>query len=81
MRAGGDAPGEEQALDYLLANAAFLGLREPLNLRLRPHDSDPPGRWDAWIAARPAVGAVPPVPPAQPATPGRATRASAAGVL
>lgn len=49
---GGDAPGEEQALDYLLANAAFLGLREPLNLRLRPHERDPPGRWDAWIAAR-----------------------------
>jgi hypothetical protein len=42
-------PGEEQALDFLLAHAHRLGLRRPLTLRLRPDDRDPPGRWNAWI--------------------------------
>lgn len=46
---GGEAPGEEQALDYLITHAAHLGLSAPLNLRLRPHDSDVAGRWDAWM--------------------------------
>jgi hypothetical protein len=47
---GRGQPGEEQALDFLIEHAQCLGLRKPLTLRLRPHDSDPPGRWDAWIA-------------------------------
>lgn len=47
---GRGAPGEEQALDFLLQHHARLRLRAPLTLRLRPHDSEPPGRWDAWIA-------------------------------
>lgn len=48
---GGSLPGEEQALNFLLAHAHRLGLHEPLQLRLRPHDRDPPGRWNAWMAA------------------------------
>lgn len=47
---GRGQPGEEQALDFLVEHALCLGLRKPLTLRLRPHDSDPPGRWDTWIA-------------------------------
>ncbi|HNT39868.1 MAG TPA: hypothetical protein PKO45_12210 [Rubrivivax sp.] len=50
MAWGGRLPGEEQALDYLLAHADRLGLRTPLQLRLRPHDRDPPGRWNTWMA-------------------------------
>ena len=49
---GGALPGEEQALNFLLAHAHRLDLAEPLHLRLRPHDSDPPGRWNAWIDAQ-----------------------------
>jgi len=49
---GGTLPGEEQALNFLLAHAGRLGLAEPLHLRLRPHESDPPGRWNAWLAAQ-----------------------------
>ena len=47
---------DQQGLDFLVTNAARLGLPEPLSLRLRPHDSDPPGRWNAWIDARRAEG-------------------------
>lgn len=48
----GGVPGEEQALNFLLAHADRLGLSEPLQLRLRPHPADPPGRWNAWLAAQ-----------------------------
>jgi len=47
---GRGQPGEFQALDYLVANASALGLAAPLTLRLRPHPSDPPGKYDDWIA-------------------------------
>lgn len=53
-RWGGPAPGEEQALAFLLAHAHRLGLKAPLSLRLRPHADDAPGRWDAWIHAHQA---------------------------
>lgn len=53
---GGLQPGEEQGLDFLVEHADRLGLHEPLTMRLRPHDSDPPGRWNQWIAARGAEG-------------------------
>lgn len=42
-------PGEFEALDFL---AAYLHLLQPgLQMHLRPHPSDPPGKYDAWIAA------------------------------
>lgn len=47
---GRGVPGEYQALDYFVACADTLGLRRPLTLRLRPHPSDPPGKYDDWIA-------------------------------
>jgi hypothetical protein len=48
---GLNQPGEIEALDYLLGQVGLLGLRGPLRLRLRPHPSDPPGKYDAWLAA------------------------------
>lgn len=49
---GRGAAGEFQALDYLVAQAGRLGLRQPLRLRLRPHPSDAPGKYDAWMRAQ-----------------------------
>lgn len=49
---GRGVPGEFQALDYLVAHAGTLGLAAPLTLRLRPHPSDPAGKYDEWIAAQ-----------------------------
>ena len=48
---GGDArPGEFQALDYFLSQLFLLGLDETCEIRLRPHPSDPAGKYDEWIA-------------------------------
>ncbi len=43
-------PGEYQALDFLVEHRAKLGLAETARLRLRPHPSEPQGKYDAWIA-------------------------------
>jgi hypothetical protein len=46
-----DGPaGEFQALDYFIRNAWQLGLDGTTEIRLRPHPSDPPGKYDAWLA-------------------------------
>ncbi len=51
------APGaDQQGLDFLVTHARRLGLPQTLSLHLRPHDSDAPGRWNAWIDARRAEG-------------------------
>lgn len=52
---GEDRPGEFQALDYLMANLSRLGLPENLTIRLRPHPSDPLGKYNDWIAAQQGV--------------------------
>lgn len=44
-------PGEIEALQYLLRHLPALQLRGPLRLRLRPHPSDAPGKYEAWLAA------------------------------
>ena len=44
--------GEFQALDYFLANLAKLGLAPDTLIRLRPHPSDPAGKYDTWIESR-----------------------------
>jgi hypothetical protein len=49
---GGVLAGEEQALNFFVSHAHRLGLSGPLHLRLRPHASDPPGRWNTWMAAQ-----------------------------
>ena len=46
--------GEFQALDHLVSQAGRLGLRQPLRLRLRPHPSDAPGKYDEWMQAQSA---------------------------
>lgn len=43
-------PGELDALDYLVRNLDVLRLSAPADLRLRPHPSDAPGKYDAWLA-------------------------------
>lgn len=47
--AGGTA-GEFQALDYFVQCGRQLGLDGTAEIRLRPHPSDPPGKYDAWLA-------------------------------
>lgn len=44
--------GEFQALDHLVDHLGTLALPAGARLRLRPHPSDPPGKYDDWIAAQ-----------------------------
>ncbi|MDK9713631.1 MAG: hypothetical protein OEL86_05890 [Sulfuritalea sp.] len=46
---GGDA-GEFEALDYFIRHGELLGLDASAEIRLRPHPSDPTGKYDVWIA-------------------------------
>ncbi|MDJ0978402.1 MAG: hypothetical protein QNI87_07685 [Erythrobacter sp.] len=48
---GRGAPGEFQALDFLLARREAAGIPLDAPVRLRPHPSDPPGKYADWIAA------------------------------
>lgn len=48
---GRGSPGEFQALDYLLAHLPEAGIAPGTALRLRPHPSEPEGKYDDWIAA------------------------------
>lgn len=49
---GRSIAGEFQALDHLVGHLGALALPADARLRLRPHPSDPPGKYDAWIAAQ-----------------------------
>ncbi len=49
--------GEFEALDFLAAHLNKLGASQPVQLRLRPHPSDAPGKYDAWLAAHPQLAA------------------------
>ena len=44
--------GEFQALDFFINNLEMLGLDGDLSIRLRPHPSDPSGKYDQWIDAQ-----------------------------
>ena len=46
---GRGTPGEFQALDHFMAQRASLGIGAEVPMRLRPHPSDEPGKYDAWI--------------------------------
>lgn len=48
--ADGGAAGEFQALDYFIQNCQKIGVDETTEIRLRPHPSDPPGKYDSWIS-------------------------------
>ncbi|MEM8726881.1 MAG: hypothetical protein AAGE86_15305 [Pseudomonadota bacterium] len=52
---GKGKPGEFQALDYLMERRKAAGIPEDTPIRVRPHPSDPPGKFDAWIAAHPGT--------------------------
>lgn len=52
---GRDRPGEFQALDHFWAQRGGLGIPADAAMRLRPHPSDPAGKFEAWIAAHERV--------------------------
>lgn len=41
--------GEIEALNFFMAHISALGLSESPTIRLRPHPSDPAGKYDPWI--------------------------------
>lgn len=43
-------PGEMLALDYFAAGLEKLGLDAQAEIRLRPHPSDPAGKYEDWLA-------------------------------
>lgn len=47
--------GEFQALDFFMAKRELAGIAANTPLRLRPHPSDPPGKYDEWIASHSGV--------------------------
>lgn len=49
---GRGVPGEFQALDHFMSRRVAAGMPATAPVRLRPHPSDPPGKYDAWIAAQ-----------------------------
>ena len=48
---GEDLPGEFQALDHFASRRSTAGIPETVSMRLRPHPSDPPGKYDDWLSA------------------------------
>ena len=49
---GRGKPGEFQALDYFMRERAAAGMPATAPIRLRPHPSDPAGKYDAWVLAQ-----------------------------
>lgn len=43
-------PGEFEALDYFVSRWGSLGIPASTSLRLRPHPSDPAGKYAEWMA-------------------------------
>jgi len=50
---GRGKPGEFQALDYFISCLPMLGLPSGMLIRLRPHPSDAPGKYNDWISLHP----------------------------
>lgn len=48
---GFEKPGEFQALDYFAENINLITDDEEVNIILRPHPSDPPGKYANWLNA------------------------------
>ena len=46
---GRGIPGEFQALDYFAKNINLITDRQPINIILRPHPSDPAEKYLSWI--------------------------------
>lgn len=47
--------GEFQALNFFLDRRERIGIPPETPVRIRPHPSDPPGKYSAWLAAHPSV--------------------------
>ncbi len=47
--------GEWQALDHFMQHRSAAGIGEQTRVRLRPHPSDPAGKYDGWLASHPGV--------------------------
>lgn len=47
--------GEFQALDFFMARRELAGIEAGASVRLRPHPSDPPGKYDTWLARHPGA--------------------------
>lgn len=45
-----EIPGEFAALDFFVENLPLLQLGKDAQIRLRPHPSDPVGKYDQWLA-------------------------------
>ena len=45
-----DLAGEWQALQWFISNRNLAGVKPNQEIRLRPHPSDPPGKYDHWLA-------------------------------
>jgi hypothetical protein len=43
-------PGEFAALDYFAQHLDYISRSEALQIRIRPHPSDPAGKYDAWMS-------------------------------
>jgi hypothetical protein len=52
----GGEHGEFQALEYFLERRGALGIAPGEPVRLRPHPSDPPGKYDAWLTRHSGEG-------------------------
>jgi hypothetical protein len=52
---GRGTPGEFQALDYFAGKLPLLDLPQDVYIRLRPHPSDPPGKYDFWMQDHPEL--------------------------
>lgn len=52
---GGQTPGEFQTLDFFMAKREAAGLSPKTPMRIRPHPSDPAGKYTDWIAAHELV--------------------------
>jgi len=52
---GQDMPGEFQALNFFIDHLPQLELPSSIVIRLRPHPSDTPGKYEDWIARHPSL--------------------------
>ena len=52
---GQGLPGEFQALEFLSSHAVLAGVPEDTPLRIRPHPSDPAGKYDDWLSRHPSA--------------------------
>lgn len=52
---GAGEQGEFQSLDHFMASRSSAGIPQGASIRLRPHPSDPDGKYDNWIARHAGV--------------------------